>query len=150
MGYKFFLSRLPRGISEWAWTVDRGIFKLIGADYGIHDLGVEVRIRALKEQRYLRVWLSIQGWVEVPCDRGQELIRLPIEAQHEQIYSWDEHYLPPSDTEEFFALSPREDEIDLTQALYDFIALAIPRRRIRPTCPDANCPSYIRTYLALE
>lgn len=149
MRYRFFLSRLPKGSTSWTWQIGRDIFTAIGANYDIHDLAVEACIDAIREARYLRLAISLKGWVEVECDRGQELIRLPITATHEQVYAWDEYYLPEEGIEEFFTLGPREDEIDLTQALYDYIGLAIPRRRVRPECPDAACPSYIRTYLQL-
>lgn len=150
MRYKFFLSQLPKGRSEWSWQVGRELFATIGADYGIQDLAVEARILALKDDRHLRLNVHVEGWVEVECDRGQELIRLPITAQHQQVYAWDEYYLPPQEVEEFFSLGPREDEIDLTQALYDYIGLAIPRRRVRAGCPDEHCPEYVRTYLELS
>ncbi|MCS6895229.1 MAG: DUF177 domain-containing protein [Bacteroidia bacterium] len=147
MRYRFSISKLPQGESRWTWEVDKALLEVIGADYDIQDLRVQATISARKESEYLRLSLSLEGWVQVPCDRGQEIISLPISAEHEQIYSWDKYYLPPEDTEEFFALKPREDEIDLTQALYDYIGLAIPRRRVRPTCPDESCPAFVLHYL---
>ncbi|MCS7153634.1 MAG: DUF177 domain-containing protein [Bacteroidia bacterium] len=147
MRYTFFLSRLAFGENAWEWLVGRELFEAIGADYGIHDLSVRCQVRARKETRYLRLFLSLGGWVEVECDRGGELIRLPIEAQHEQIYSWDEYYLPPAEIEEFFTVGSRTDEIDLTQALYDYIGLAVPWRRVRPTCPDESCPAHVHAFL---
>lgn len=149
MRYKFFLSRLPKGSSSWTWQIGPEIFTAIGANYDIQDLAVDARIDAMREAQHLRLAITLEGWVEVECDRGQELIRLPITATHEQVYAWDAHYLPDEGIEEFFTLGPREDEIDLTQALYDYIGLAIPRRRVRPGCPDAACPPHIHTYLQM-
>ncbi|MEN3040165.1 MAG: YceD family protein [Bacteroidia bacterium] len=150
MKYSFLISKLPRGESRWSWEVDSTLFKIIGADYDIHDLRVQVSVVAHKEFDYLRLSLSLDGWVQVNCDRGQELITLPITAHHEHIYSWDRYYLPPEDVEEYFSLGPREDEVDLAQAIYDYIGLAIPRRRVRPTCPDEACPSFIFSYLDIS
>lgn len=150
MRYKFFISQLPKGSSDWTWQVGRELLATIGADYGIQDLSVEARVHAIKDDRHLRLEVQVDGWVEVECDRGQEVIRLPIAAQHQQVYAWDEYYLPAEEVEEFFPLGPREDEIDLTQALYDYIGLAIPRRRVRAGCPDAHCPAYVRIFLDMS
>lgn len=148
MRYRFQVSKIPLGETTWEWAIDRSLFAEIGASYDIEDLHVMACIRARREARYLRLRISLQGWVIVPCDRGLEPIQLPLEATHEQLYSWDELYLPPEDTEEYFTLRPREDTIDLTQALYDYIGLGIPRRRVRPSCPDADCPAHVHTYFS--
>lgn len=148
MKYRFQISRLPIGETTWEWAVDRSLFAEIGANYDIEDLQVTACVRARREARYLRLQITLQGWVIVPCDRGLEPIQLPIETTHEQLYSWDELYLPPEDIEEYFAVGPREDTIDLTQALYDYIGLGIPRRRVRPSCPDAACPAHVHAYLS--
>ncbi len=148
MKYRFEISQLPPGETTWEWTIDRSLFAEIGASYDIEDLQVIACVRARREARYLRLHISLQGWVIVPCDRGLEPIQLPLEATHEQLYSWDELYLPPADAEEFFSLGPREDTIDLTQALYDYIGLAVPRRRVRPGCPDADCPAHVHIYFS--
>ncbi|MCX8113367.1 MAG: DUF177 domain-containing protein [Bacteroidia bacterium] len=150
MRYRFYISRLPLGESEWEWTVGPELLTTIGSNYDIQDLKVQVKVQARRETQYLRLLFSLEGWVEVPCDRGQELIRLPIKATHEQIYGWDEHYLPPEGTEEYFMLGSREDEIDLTQSLYDYIGLSVPWRRVRPECPDEHCPAYVRIYLSQD
>ncbi|MCS6790997.1 MAG: DUF177 domain-containing protein [Bacteroidia bacterium] len=150
MKYKILLSRLPPGDSRWEWKLDSTLFKLVGSDYGIHDLRAHAHIVARKEARYLRLTIVIQGEVEVACDRGLEPIRLPIQASHQQVHSWDELYLPQADEEEFFVVEPKQDEIDLTQALYDYVCLAIPVRRIRETCPDEFCPAHVKTYLEEE
>lgn len=150
MRYKILLSRLPPGESQWEWEIDNRLFELIGANYDISQLKAQVQVIARKEMRYLRLMISIQGEVEVTCDRGLELIRLPIQASHQQVHSWDELYLPQADEEEFYVVSPKQDEIDLTQALYDYVCLAIPKRRVRATCPDEYCPAYVRTYLEEE
>nr|BAL57835.1 hypothetical conserved protein [uncultured Bacteroidetes bacterium] len=150
MKYKLFISRLPAGESWWEWQLGPELLEEVGATYDILDLGVEVRVRARKEVRYLRLAIELSGWVVVPCDRGLEPIRLTISAQHDQIYSWDEHYLPPEEAEEFFPLGPREDEIDLTQAFYDYVGLAIPMKRVLPGCPTDACPAHIRDFLTSQ
>lgn len=150
MRYRFQVSKIPPGETTWEWNIDRSLFVEIGATYDIEDLQVTAHIRARREAQYLRLHIALHGWVIVPCDRGLEPIQLPLETSHEQLYSWDTFYLPPADTEEFFTLGPREDTIDLTQALYDYIGLGIPRRRVRPGCPDADCPAHVHTYLLGE
>lgn len=150
MKYKILLSRLPPGETCWHWEISPELFKLIGSDYGINDLRAQAHVVARKEARYLRLTIVIEGEVEVVCDRGLELIRLPIQASHQQVHSWDELYPPPADEEEFFVVGPKQDEIDLTQALYDYICLAIPMRRVRDTCPDEFCPAHVKAYLEEE
>jgi len=146
--YRLFVSKIPPGESTWEWQVGPELFEAIGATYGIQDLAVRVWIQARREARYLRLHFRLEGWVVVTCDRGLEPIQLPIQSQHEQVYSWDEHYLPPEEVEEFFTLGPREDLLDLTQSFYDYIGLAIPLRRVRPTCPDDQCPAHIKAFFS--
>ncbi|MCS7162684.1 MAG: DUF177 domain-containing protein [Bacteroidia bacterium] len=136
---------MPKGESVWEWQIGRELLAAVGADYEIQGLEVQARVRAQRESRYLRLHFFLSGWVEVLCDRGGELIRLPIETAHTQVYSWDPLYA--TSEEEFFVVGPHEDWIDLLQAFYDYIALAIPLKRVRPTCPDAACPAVVWEYL---
>ncbi|MCX7606317.1 MAG: YceD family protein [Bacteroidia bacterium] len=150
MSYRLVISQLPQGETLHEWEIRADLFEIIGSSYDILDLSVQAQVRARREAGHLRLELHLKGWVIVPCDRGLEPIQLPIETSHEQIYSWDTLYLPPEGTEEFYTLGPREDSVDLAQSFYDYICLAIPSKRVRPTCPDGACPPYIQAYLEIS
>jgi uncharacterized metal-binding protein YceD (DUF177 family) len=144
------VSQIPEGLSEVSWDLSKALFTAIGADYGIEAVSGRVRVRLHRDSAFLRLHLVVEGEVTVPCDRCLQVIQLPITTAHEQVYALTQRHVPPADAEEFYVLGAREDRIDLTQAVYDYLCLAVPSKRVRPTCPDSACPPHIQTIIRPE
>lgn len=147
MRFVITVSKIPIGTSIQEWPLNEELFEEIGSNYEIEALSGQFSVQIIRDDQYLRLKLSINAVVRVPCDRCLKPIELPILANHEQIYALTDRYLPIPEASEFYLLGPREDRIDLTQAAYDYVCLALPSKRVRPSCPDESCPPYIRSLI---
>ncbi len=147
MRFILTVSQIPAGTSTQEWPLNEDLFAEIGANYEIEALSGQFRVHIVRDNQYLRLTVSVQATVRVPCDRCLTPIDLSVSASYEQIYALTDRYLPVPSASEFYVLGPREDRIDLTQAAYDYLCLSLPPKRVRPTCPDENCPPYIRNLI---
>lgn len=87
----------------------------------ILDASVEVDVCVRKEGlRKVKADLHLQGTVTVPCDRCLEPIDIPVEA-NEML-----------DAEKEEELLTADGELDLRQAVYDFVCLSLPIQRVHP------------------
>jgi len=151
MRYILTVSQTPEGKSEIVWPLDNRLFEAIGANYEIEELSGAVQVSIQRDVYFLRLEIAVEGEARVLCDRCLQPIGLPFRAQHQQVYALIERYPKfPEESEEFYELGPREDRIDLTQAVYDYVCLALPVKRVRPACPDAFCPPYIQGLITQE
>jgi uncharacterized metal-binding protein YceD (DUF177 family) len=150
MKYFLIVSKIPEGKSELSWVLDESLFEAIGANYDIEQLRGVLLVHLQKDAQYLRLEVLVEGEATVLCDRCLKPISLPFSAKHQQVYALTSRYTKPEEVEEFYILGPREDRIDLTQAAYDYVCLALPLKRVRPTCPDEYCPPYIQELLHLD
>ena len=150
MKYTLIVSETPEGKSEVRWPLNNGLFEAIGANYEIEELRGEVRVSIQRDVYFLRLDIVVEGEAQVLCDRCLQPIGLPFSARHQQVYALVARYPKAEECEEFYELGPRADRIDLTQAVYDYVCLALPVRRVRPTCPDAFCPPYIQGLITPE
>ena len=149
---KFYLtiSKIPEGRSEFSWPLDERLFETIGANCEIQGLQGELRVHIQRDNQFLRLELHLMGEATVACDLCLRPISLPFLVRRKQVYALTSRYLQPGEEEEFYVLGPREDRIDLTQAVYDYLCLALPMKRVRPTCPDESCPAYVHALIRRE
>ena len=150
MRYSFSVSKIPEGRSTLSWPLDEKLFEAIGANYEIEALKGQLLAHFQRDSYFLRIEMILTGEATVACDLCLRSIQLPFSARHQQVYALTSRYAHPEGAEEFYVLGSREDRIDLTQAVYDYVCLALPVKRIRPTCPDESCPPYIKSLIRRE
>ncbi len=147
MRYSFSVSKIPEGKSTLSWPLDERLFETIGANYEIEALKGDLQVHIQRDSQFLRIEIVLTGEAIVACDLCLQSILLPFSAKHQQVYALTARYTHPEEAEEFYVLGPREDRIDLTQAVYDYVCLALPIKRVRPTCPDDTCPPYVKAFI---
>jgi len=150
MRYSFAVSKIPEGRSTLSWPLDEKLFEAIGANYEIEALKGDLLVHIQRDSQFLRIEIVLAGEATVACDLCLRPILLPVSARHQQVYALTSRYTQLEEAEEFYVLGPREDRIDLTQAVYDYVCLALPIKRVRPTCPDDSCPPYIKALIRRE
>ena len=96
----------------------------------ILDACVNVEVAVKKEgMRKVKAELRLQGTVTVPCDRCLDPVELPVEAS--EVLDAEEDGLFSAD-----------GELDLSQAVYDYVCLSLPIQRVHP---DGACnPDTVR------
>ena len=89
------------------------------------DVNVEATVRK-SGARKVEAVLRLQGTVTVPCDRCLEPLALPVDAQPSEV-------LTPGEA---------ESDLDLSQAVYDYICLSLPLQKVHP---EGDCnPDTVR------
>ena len=114
-------------LNDWA-AGERKFHSHVGLEFfqtfdntEILDASVEVDVCVRKEGlRKVKADLHLQGTVTVPCDRCLEPIDIPVEA-NEML-----------DAEKEEELLTADGELDLRQAVYDFVCLSLPIQRVHP------------------
>jgi len=100
----------------------------------ILDANVQVEVTVRKEaMRKVEAILHLQGTVTVPCDRCLEPLVLPVDAKPSFSIRFD---APESDLsedgKEILQLSTTDADLDLSQAVYDYILLSLPLQKVHP------------------
>jgi len=112
----------------------------------ILDAAVNVLVEVSKTGREVDVDLTLEGKVTVSCDRCLEDLDLPVQARPRFSVKFGEGVEAPEEAgaegREVLFLSASEPDLDLSQAIYDYVCLALPMQRVHP---DGECnPDTVR------
>jgi uncharacterized metal-binding protein YceD (DUF177 family) len=78
----------------------------------------------------IQVQLKIQGHLNLICDRSLEEFEYPIGINEKLIFKFSDHSEDMGDN--LFLLDRKEPKLDLSQDIYDFIALQVPMKKLHP------------------
>ena len=87
----------------------------------------------------LEIHFKHTGTVYVPCDLTGEMFDLPIDGKLKLIVQFGEEF--NNDNEELLILPNGDSQVDLSQYIYEMIALSIPLKRIHPGVEDGTLQS---------
>jgi uncharacterized metal-binding protein YceD (DUF177 family) len=72
----------------------------------------------------------IQGHIRLTCDRSLEEFDYPFQVKEKVIYKYSDHSEDLGDN--LFLIDRKESRLDLSQDLFDFIALQVPMKKLHP------------------
>ncbi|MEQ8907504.1 DUF177 domain-containing protein [Ekhidna sp.] len=78
--------------------------------------------------------LTIEGSIELECDRSLELFDYPISINKEVIYKYGDEEKELS--EDVFVILKGEQEINIAEFLYESISLEVPMKKLHPKFQD--------------
>ena len=120
---------LKPGQYTFHFEVDGGLFAAY-ENSEIKDGHCRVEVVMTRLEQLLDLDIAIAGSVVVACDRCLEDCEIPIDYRgHLAVKFSDEGQEYDG---EVLWLSPSEDEVDLTQYIYESIVLALPYQRVHP------------------
>lgn len=120
------LTSLAPGTNRFAWHAGAEFFEAFG-NVEILDADLEVTARVVCHGLTAEVACEIAGSVTVACDRCLEDLAIPVET------SFGEQY------------TPEDDELDLSQDVYDFVCTSLPLQRVHP---EGECNQETTKYLS--
>ncbi|SNS81751.1 Uncharacterized metal-binding protein YceD, DUF177 family [Ekhidna lutea] len=88
--------------------------------------------------------LTIEGAIELECDRSLELFDFPISVNKEVIYKYGDEEKELS--EDVFVILKGEQEINISTFLYESISLEVPMKKLHPKFqnePDSDEMIYV-------
>ena len=118
---------------EFHFKVDGGLFRAFGSTE-IKDGDCDVSVALERGESMLTLDVTVDGSVVVECDRCLEDCNVPIHYEGQLLVKFSDE-VHEYDGEVMWLL-PMEDEVDLTQYIYESIVLALPYQRVHP---DGEC-----------
>ena len=122
------LNGLTRGSGKLSEVATMEFFESFG-NQDIIDADVKVEADIFSHGQSVDVKASLNGTVTVRCDRCWDPLVLPVDC------FFDEHYVP------------KENELDISQDVYDYICTSLPLKRVHE---DGLCNEETIKYLNEE
>ncbi|OJW68811.1 MAG: hypothetical protein BGO68_04520 [Candidatus Amoebophilus sp. 36-38] len=115
--------------NEVVYQLDDHFFELFESSL-LEKGNLDVRVKLDKTPRHIQLAFSIQGQIELSCDRTLEIFDYPINI--ERIV----HFKIGDENKELdvdlYMIDRQASTIELAQHIYDFVNLAIPMKQLHP------------------
>lgn len=133
--YTLQLASLNNGIHHFKFLVDDAFFTLFPFS-PVNNGDIEVHVTMNKQDHILLFDFSINGTINVPCDRCSEDFDLIISGTNKLLVKLGNEYREEDD--EVIIIPKNESELDLSQYIYEFILLLVPMKIVHPDNEDGN------------
>ncbi|MDQ3046379.1 MAG: DUF177 domain-containing protein [Bacteroidota bacterium] len=132
--YKIQFAGLSTGEHTYEFEVGDKFFENL--EYSeIKKSSIHIDLILLKQSTMMMMEFKISGTVKMDCDLCNVEFDLPISGEHKLIVKVGGH-LTGDEDDDIITVAANEHELDLSQYLYEYIALSLPIKRIHP--PDAK------------
>ncbi|GGC80708.1 DNA-binding protein [Flavobacterium lutivivi] len=129
---------LKIGKHHFDYQISKEFFEEFGFDE-FESCLINVQIVLEKKTSHLEIGFKHNGSVNVPCDLTGENFDLSIKGKLKLIVNFGDAY--NDDNEELLILPHGEHQVDVSQYIYEMIALSIPQKRIHPGVKDGTLKS---------
>ena len=93
-----------------------------------------VDVLLTKHETFIETEFKINGAAHLMCDRSLEPFDFPIESKNKVVFKYGNEY--QEITEEIIIIPRDTATLELGQYIYEFIALAIPLKKVHPKFQD--------------
>jgi uncharacterized metal-binding protein YceD (DUF177 family) len=128
-------SGLSLGNHDFEFDIDEKFFACF-EDSEVRVGQVKVLITMEKQERMLVFDFSINGHVEVMCDRCSGEFNQPINGNEVLIFKFGDAYFEES--EDVVVIPRGEHQVDVSTFIYEFINLLLPYQRVHPDDKEGN------------
>ena len=129
---------LKLGKHQFDFQIDKSFFDRFEYDE-FEQSDIKVNVVLDKKSTMLELHFKHKGTVHVPCDLTSEMFDLPIKGNLRMVVQFGDAY--NDDHDELLILPHGEYQIDLSQFIYEMIALSIPFKRVHPGVKDGSLDS---------
>lgn len=137
--YTIPLASLDNGIHNFRFMVDKSFFEKMENETIVSEISrcdIQVNLILNKQETMLVLDFSINGTVNLPCDRCSEYFDLIISGTNRLVVKEGEEYMEES--EDVIIIPKNEHDLDLSQYIYEFILLLIPMKVEHPLDAEGN------------
>ena len=101
----------------------------------------DIKVNLVLEKKSLMMELHFKhkGSVHVPCDLTGEMFDLPIKGNLRVVVQFGEEF--NNENEELLILPHGEHQVDVSQYIYEMIALSVPLKRVHPGIKEGTLQS---------
>ncbi len=129
---------LKLGKHQFEYQVNKAFFESFDYDE-FESADIKVSVVFDKKNTMLELNFKHKGTIHVPCDLTNEMFDFPIKGKLKVIVQFGEEY--NDDNDELLILPHGEHEINISQIIYEMIALSIPFRKVHPGVKDGTLDS---------
>lgn len=126
---------LKIGKHQFEYQIDKTFFDQFDYD-DFENANVKVDLVLEKKNVMLELHFKHKGSVYVPCDLTGEMFDLPIKGKLRIVVQFGEEF--NNENEELLILPHGEHQVDVSQYIYEMIALSVPVKRIHPGIKDGT------------
>ena len=148
--YTLELRTLPIGSQQFNYVVGNDFFAL-REETEIRSGEVDVTLEVIRKGDIFNLFFTFKGEIVVACDRCLDDMTLPIDSDYQVVIKYSDN--PSDDNDEVIEVAENVRDYDLTDLIYDSIALEIPMKhrhaddlkKIMDANPDCIVVSYANT-----
>ena len=129
--------KLHNKVYQYQYSVDDSFFALFTRST-IDQGKLNVAVTLDKQETLVTVRFVIDGRVTLACDRSLEEFDYPLHAEESLLYQYGEE--EEELTDEITIITSRTQQINVAQPIYEFIALAVPMKRLHPRYANDDDP----------
>jgi uncharacterized metal-binding protein YceD (DUF177 family) len=129
---------LKLGKHQFEYHINKAFFESFDYDE-FESADIKVSVVFDKKSTILELNFKHKGTIHVPCDLTNEMFDFPIKGNLKVIVQFGEEY--NDDNDELLILPHGEHEINISQIIYEMIALSIPFRKVHPGVKDGTLDS---------
>ncbi|HEX8545473.1 MAG TPA: DUF177 domain-containing protein [Cytophagaceae bacterium] len=121
--------RLSNKIHYFDYKIDSAFFNDF-EDSFIHKGDLDVKMTLDKSDAHIITEFTINGNVELSCDRSSDLFDYHIESTNKLIFKYGDEFAELTD--EIVTIPKDAQKINVAQYIYEFIGLSVPIKKIHP------------------
>ena len=130
--YIISLPTLGEGHHEYEMRVDGSFFAARGND-DVKEADVIAYVDLDVRHGAYKIGMTCQGWIEIPCDRCLDPMRLDVDDDYDVTVRYGEEY---DEKDDLITIPEDETDFDLAPLIADTVLLSIPLRHVHP---DGQC-----------
>lgn len=126
---------LKDGIYEFNFLIDNNFFELF--EYSeIKKGSINVKVELVKKLQLMELHFDINGNIDINCDRCLDNFLLPVSYKTILYVKTGDIFEEIDDN--IIKIPYSENEINISQYIYEFINLSLPYRRVHPNDSDGQ------------
>ena len=129
---------LKLGKHQFEYQINKAFFENFEYD-DFEQSDIKVNLTLEKKSTMLELNFKHKGTVHVPCDLTSEMFDLPVKGTFRLVVQFGDAY--NDDNDELLILPHGEHQIDVSQFIYEMIALSVPHKRVHPGVKDGTLDS---------
>lgn len=129
--------KLANRVYQYQYTIGEEFFALF--EHSTVDRGrLSVEVTLDKQETLITARFAIDGSVALQCDRSLEEFDHPLHVRETLLYQYGEE--EEELTDEIMIITPHTQQINVAQPIYEFVALAVPMKRLHPRYAEEDDP----------
>jgi uncharacterized metal-binding protein YceD (DUF177 family) len=129
---------LKLGKHQFEYQINKAFFDHYEYDE-FESAAIQVDLVLEKKSLMLELHFKHKGTVCVPCDLTGEMFDLPIQGNLKVVVQFGEEF--NNENEELLIVPHGEHQVDVSQYIFEMIALSVPLKRVHPGVTDGTLKS---------